>query len=137
MRDALGKAALAGRHPARQRARRGGKCGAFADTEQKPRQQQRHRAFDVSEHHRRGRPDRAADQQRQARPKLVAEPAARNLKECVRIGECGDRDAELGVAKPEILLHRRCCRRDVDPIDVGDQVHQADDEQDDIGCLEE
>jgi hypothetical protein len=112
------------------RARRGRKGGALAEAEGETRRQQRDEAARRTGHHRRGADDEAADAQRAAGAEAVAEPAADELEQRVRIGEGREDKAELGVAEAELGFDQRRRRRDVDPIDIEDEIHQAEQQQD-------
>ena len=86
-------------------------------------------AADRAGRRRRHANDQAADAERQARPEFVAEIAADQLKQRVRIGERRKDQPKLGIAQAEIGLDQRRGGRDVDPIHIEDQVHQAEDQQ--------
>ena len=130
MGDALRKAALVRAHPVRQRARRRRKSRPLADAERKPGHEQRRQSADHAGPHRRRRHQQRAQKQREARPHAVAEPSAGDLEEGIGIGKRGKCDAELGCGKAEVLLHDRRRGRNIDPIDIENEVHQADREQD-------
>ncbi len=66
-------------------------------------------------------------------PEFVADPAADELKDRVGNGEGGKRQAQLRVAELEIRFHQRRRGGDVHPIDEKDQVHQAEQGEDDAG----
>ena len=62
-------------------------------------------------------------------PEAVAEPADRNLTCCVRPGESGEDETHLGQRQAERLANLRLCDGDDAPIQVADQVHQAEQHQ--------
>ena len=72
------------------------------------------------------RDQQRTQEQRQARPHAIAEPSAGDLEEGIGIGKSGKCDTQLRCGKAEVLLHDRRRRRDIDPIDVENEVHQAD-----------
>ena len=84
----------------------------------------------------RGRPQQAQDREHQARAEPIRQPAAGNLHGGVRIGERREDEPELGGRQPQLLPHRRSGHRDVHAIDVGDEVHQAEDEQHQVPDLQ-
>jgi len=120
------------RRPVLHRARRDREGRAFADPDQKAAQEQRHQAARESGQDRRARPDEAAQKQGPPRPESIADPAAEDLEEEVGIPECRLQKAELDVREPQFLFDRVGRRRNVHAIDVRDQVHQAQEAQDDL-----
>ena len=67
----------------------------------------------------------AAGDQRAARAEAIADPAADDLEDQVGIGEGRKHQADLRFAKIEVLAEARRRRADIDPVQVGDEVHQA------------
>ena len=127
--EALRKAAPADWHPMQKRARGGGERATFADADQKsPHDQRRHAGGDAG-HHGGHAPQRAQQREAEARTKLISEPPAGNLHERVRIGECGEDDAELRRAQAHLFPHERSGNGDVDAINVENERHQAEAEQ--------
>ena len=130
MGDALGKAALVRAHPVRQRARRRRKRRSLADAERKPGREQRRHPPTMPVHAVDAATSSAHMKQRDARSHAIAEPPAGDLEEGIRIGKGGKCDTELGCGEAQVLLHDRRRGRDIDPIDIENEVHQADREQD-------
>src|ERR1043166_741241 len=131
VREALREAAARGRRPALHRARRDRERRALADAEHQPHEVQRHQAAGQAGQDRRGRPDQPADKQRPPRAPLVANPAAQNLKHRVRDAEGADHLPELAVGEAEILADVASGCREVLPRDVRNEVHQAQQTEDD------
>src|SRR6266436_8756950 len=82
------------------------------------------------------RPDHAAPEQRPARPEAVTDPAADHLEQQIRIGEGRKHQAELRIGETQFLLDAAGRGADVHPVDVGDEVHDAQHRQHDMGGLE-
>src|SRR5258707_15899130 len=82
------------------------------------------------------RPDHAAPEQRPARPEPVTDPTADHLEQQIRIGEGRKHQTKLRVAETQFLLNFAGRGADVYPIDVGDEVHDAQHRQYDMGGLE-
>src|SRR6185437_8661514 len=97
---------------------------------------ERHGSVDEAHQYRSGRPDPAADEQCFARPKAVAEPSSDNLEEGIRIGESCKGEANLRVREMEIPLDHRRSRTNVRPIDIGDHIQQASDNEGQISGFE-
>jgi hypothetical protein len=116
--------------PGRHRERR-----AFTDAHQEPAEEQRGQAAGKSRQDRRGGPDEAAQEQRPARTEAVADPAAEDLENQVRVAERRLQKTKLGVGERELPLDRVGGRRDVYAIDIRDEVHHAQQAQDDGGRL--
>src|SRR5439155_26643041 len=95
VRDALREAAPAGRRPHLHRARRDRKRRTFADADEQANEKQRDDPGNRASEDRGGRPDEAAQEERPAGTDAIANPAAKDLKEKVRIGERRQHDAEL------------------------------------------
>ena len=66
-----------------------------------------------------------ADRQRSPRAESVADPAADDLKQQIGIRERRKDEADLRVGKAEFLAELNRRGADVDAIDIGDEVHQA------------
>jgi len=81
----------------------------------------------------RGRPDQPAHAQHQARPVFVADPAADDLEHGVAVEEGGGDPAVFDVAEAEFLAEGDGGGGDVDAVDIGDAVHQAEQQQHDAG----
>ena len=94
-------------------------------------EEQRHETAGEAGQDGRRRPDQAAQEQRAPRTEAIADPAAEDLKEQIRIAERRLQEAELRVRQPELFLNVARGGRDVDPIDVRDQVHHAQQTEDD------
>ncbi len=60
---------------------------------------------------------------RRAHP-FVGHGAADDLEHRVGVGEGREDEAELGVGQPEFAFDRRPGGADIDPVDIGDEVHQ-------------
>src|SRR3984893_458507 len=112
MGNALRKAPLPGWHPGCHCARRRRKRRPLAKTEGEPNEDERNEAADRSGQHRRDADDEARDTERQTRTEFIAEPAADQLKDRIRIGKGGKRETECGVAEAESFLYQRRRRRD-------------------------
>ena len=91
---------------------------------------------DKAGHDGRGRPDQAAPEQRPARTEMVSDPAADHLEQQIGIGKGREHQAKLGVAEMEFLLDFAGRRADVHPVDIGDEIHDAEHRQHDVGGLE-
>ena len=87
MGDALCEAPLSGRHPDYHCARRRRKRRPLAETEGEPNEDERKKAADGSGQHRRDADDEPRDTERETRTEFIAEPAADQLKDRIRIGE--------------------------------------------------
>ncbi len=87
MRNALGHAAFILSHPRRHRARGGGEGGAFAQTQQQSRRDKRREAACETRQRGRHRPDKGTENQRALGPEAVADPAADELEQHIRIRE--------------------------------------------------
>src|SRR6202041_4065783 len=66
----------------------------------------------------------------------VADPAADHLEQEIRIGEGREHQTELGIAEVKFPLNLAGRRADVDRADMGDEVHDAEHRQHDMGGLE-
>jgi hypothetical protein len=102
-----------------------GNVAPFADPDQKTAEEQRHQTAGESGQDGRRRPDQAALEQCAPRAEAIADPAAEDLKEQIGIAERRLQEAELRVRQPELFLNVARGGRDVDSIDVRDQVHRA------------
>ena len=125
MGNALCEAPLSGRHPDCHCARRRRERRPLAKTKGEPDEDEREKAADGSGQYRRDADDEPRDTERQTRTELITEPAADQLKDRIRIGKGGKRETERGVAEAEIFLDKRRCGRDIYPVDVKDEIHQA------------
>jgi len=130
--NALGAAALAHRHPARHRGRCGRKRGSFAEAEKYPRDQHRCQSTGHSRKNGGAGPNAAAHDERPACAKSVADPTADDLKNQIRVGKRGKYQANFSLIEIEILCEPHCGGADVDTIQVGDEVHEAQQPQDDV-----
>ena len=126
VRNSLGEATAPRRRPGLHCARRDGERRALADAQHESYEEQRRQGAREAGEDRGGRPDQPAYEERSSRPDAIAQPAAKNLKDDVRIAECRQDERELCVRQCQLALDLRGSRRDVDPIDVGDQVHHAE-----------
>ena len=72
---------------------------------------------------------RLKHRQHSTRSEPIRQPAADDLHPGVGIGECGKDEPELNRRQAELVPQGRCGHRDVHPIDVGDEIHQAQQEQ--------
>jgi hypothetical protein len=70
---------------------------------------------------------RSPDAKRETRAEFISDIATDQLEQRIRIGKRRKRQAKLGIAQAEVRFDERGGRRDVDPIHIEDQVHQADD----------
>ena len=134
MREALGEAAALRRRPALHRAGRDRERGALADAEEQADHVQREKAAGQAGEDRRRRPDQPADEERAPRAPLVADPAAENLKHRVGDAERADHLSELAVREAEILADVSARRREILPRDVRNQIHQAQQAENDCRC---
>ena len=131
VREALCEAAAIGRRPALHRSRRDRKRCAFADPEHHPHQKEHHQAAGGAGENCGGGPDHAADEEGQARAETIADPAAEHLEEQVRIAERGEDQPEPRVRQRQLTSDLRRGGCDVHAIDVRDQVHHAQQPEDD------
>ena len=131
VREALREAAAIGRRPALHRSRRDRKRCAFADPEHHPHQKEHHQAAGGAGENCGGGPDHAADEEGQARAETIADPAAEHLEEQVRIAERGEDQPEPRVRQRQLTSDLRRGGCDVHAIDVRDQVHHAQQPEDD------
>jgi len=125
MGDALGAAALAHRHPARHGGGRGRKRGSFAEAEQYPGEQHRRQAACHTRKNGGAGPNAAAHDERSACSESVADPAADDLKNQIRVGKRGKHQTNFSLVEIEILGESYGGGADVDTIQVGDEVHEA------------
>jgi hypothetical protein len=135
--DALRETALGGRCPVLHRAGGGGEGGAFANAHQHAHQEERHQPVDKAGQHRGQGPDHAAPEQRLAGAEAVAHPTAEHLENQIGIGEGREDQAQLGVAEAELALDLAGGGGDVDPVDIGDEVHQAQQPKHDVRHAEQ
>jgi hypothetical protein len=54
---------------------------------------------------------------------MIANPAADDLKDSIRIGKGREDQAELSIGKIELRLDDGCCRTNVYPINLGNEIH--------------
>ena len=64
-----------------------------------------------------------------ARAKAIGKPPTENLHRGIGIGEGGEHEPELDRAQTQIPARKRRGDGDVHPVDVGDEVHRAEDEK--------
>ena len=102
-----------------------GKGRAFAEAEEDTDEEQRSETASESGQNRGPGPDHPADEQRASRTHSIAKPSAEHLKQDIRIGEGREDKSELRVRETELTSDLTRRGRDVHAIDVGDQVHQA------------
>jgi hypothetical protein len=125
MREALSKTAPIARDPILHRPGRGRERCALAKAQHEADHEKRGEPAREAGEDRGRRPNYAAQKERKPRPPFVAKPTAEYLEQRIRIGECGKDQPELGIAEAEFTLDRRCCRRDVHSVDIGDEIHQT------------
>ena len=106
-----------------------GKCTRLADAEQEPGRHERTEAGGRAGQHRRRRRPRNQDVQDLLGPEAIAEPADGNLACCVGPGERGEHETHLAQRQAERLADLGLCDGDDAPIEVADQVHQAEQHQ--------
>ena len=135
VRQTLREAAAADRRPALHRARRDRERRAFADADQQPAHEQRRQAAGEAGEDRGRRPDQAAEKQRPPRTEAIADPAAENLEHQIRITERRLQEAQLYVRERQLPPDRVGGGGNVDAIDVRDQIHHAQEPEDDGGRL--
>jgi len=136
VRDALREAAFAGGNPTLLSACRSREGGAFAEAEQDAGEKERDETVDQAGQNRRDRPDDAAPEESLARSKFVADPAANNLEEKIRPRESGKYETEFGMAEAQIFLHDGRRHADVHPVDVSNEVHDAEQSEDALRRLQ-
>lgn len=125
VRDALGESAALLGKPHGHSAGSGGKRGAFAQAENESSGEERsetaHRTGDDGGHGN----YRTAKREGKSRAETVAYPATDDLENRVENGEGRKNETNLRVAKMKIRFDEGRGGGDVDPIDVQDQVHGA------------
>lgn len=136
MGEALGEATPVGGRPVLHGARRRRKGCSFAETKRDARNEQRQQAGHEAGRDGGERPDQPAPEQGLARPKAVSDPAADYLEQQIGIGKGREYQPELRVAQTEFFLDFTGRRADVDPVDIGDEVHDAQHRQHDMRGLE-
>ena len=114
-------AALAGRQPARKRARGRREHSGLTHTEEEPHREQRHEAGGESRGSGHDRPPDHDARQRHPGSEAVGEPAARDLEQRVGQRERAEDESHLGVAEAELRTNGRRGRGDADPVEVGDR----------------
>src|ERR1700738_534422 len=130
MRDALSEAAAAGRRPVGHRAGGGGEGGPLADAQQHAGGEERPEAGDDAHQDCRAGPNDAGDGERPAGAEAVGDPAAADLQREVGPCEGAEDEPVIGVVEGEFLLDRARRGGDVHPIDIGDEIHQTEKEED-------
>src|SRR5262245_5039782 len=130
MSNALGKPAARGGRPALHRARRHRKRRAFTDTEQNTHKEKAGHSASEPGQNRRAGPDQTAGEQRPARSESIAYPSPEHLKREIGVSEDGEDQAILSGRQGQLAPDVAGRGRDVHAIDVRDQVHQTQEEQD-------
>src|SRR6516225_4804361 len=126
MRKALGKAALAPRIPHLHCAGRAGKRSGLAGAEKKQQDGKGQSVARKPRRYRHERPESDEDGENRPRAEALAQPAAWDLKQGIA-PEQRAQDHALGeIVEAECLLDRRRRVRHDDPIEIGDEVHEAD-----------
>ena len=127
--DALHEAAFAPRIPKLHRARRAGECAGFADAEQEAQHDERGRAERQAGRGGHDRPIGDDGSQHAARAEAIAQPAARHLEQRIGPDEGGEDVAHRDIVEAEFLADLRRRGRDVDAVEISDEVHHADQKQ--------
>src|SRR5262249_1823755 len=96
------------------------------DTEKDPTENQPRQAVGEAHEHGRYGPDNGEDSERAASAELVRHPSARNLERKIWISEGGKNQPDLGVAQVKLWLQHRGGRAYIDPDDVVDEIHRAE-----------
>src|SRR5674476_1707743 len=120
----LDKAALVRRIPELHGAGCARKCASFADAKKKAKRHERGCSSGRSGRRRHDRPIANNDRQNVPRPEPIAEPAAGNLKHSVGLDKGAEDHAHRYLVEPEFLADDGRRGRDIDAIEVGNQVHQ-------------
>ena len=128
--DALHEAALVLGIPELHGARRAGEGAAFADAEQEAQHHERGRAGRPGRRCGHHRPIGDDDGEHLARAEAVADPAAGNLEQCIGPDEGAEDHAHGDLVEAEFLADGRSRGRDVHAVEISNQVHQADQNQD-------
>ncbi len=128
-------AALLLGHPALHGPCRGREGRALAETEQQAEQEERTEATDEAGADGRRRPDQPTPEQAPPRPEPVGNPAAANLEQQIRIGEGREDQAEFRVRKMQVVLDTAGGRADIHAVDIGDEIHCAEQREHDIRRL--
>jgi len=131
VREALSETALLLAEPRRHGARCGRERSALAEAEHKAHDEQRDEsAHQAGRQGRRG-PQDGANEKRASRSEFVADPAADDLEQRVGKTKGAERAPKLRIVEAEICLDRGCRGRDVHPVDVGDEIHRAEEAEHD------
>ncbi len=130
MSDALRKPAARGGRPALHRARRYRKRRALTDTEQNAHEEEAGHSAGEPGQDRRAGPDQTAGEQRPARSESIAYPPPEHLEREIGVTEDREDQAILRGRQGQLASDFAGGRRDVHAIDVRDQVHQTQEEQD-------
>ena len=123
--------------PARFGARRGRLGRGLAEAGQSATRNQGDEAAGKTREQRCAGENHPAQRERKPRPKFVANPSAEQLDQRIRIGVSGEREAQFGVGQLEVGPDRPGSGGDVHAIDVKNEVHDAQQGEDAIRCLEE
>src|SRR4029453_5185768 len=126
VRDTLYASALGRREPQLHTAARHRKRAGLGDAEEKPRGEEGPESNrSAGENRARGR---GGDEHREPPfwPEPIAEPADRDLADRIRPGERGEDEAHLVETQSEVSPHFGLRDRDDAPIEIADQVHQAE-----------
>src|ERR1051326_175568 len=123
MDDALGKAPVLFSGPAGHRPSCCRECGALSETQREAANEKRCQATGGTGQRRGGGDDCAADRQGPPRPKFIANPSAKKLKQRVWNRKRGENESKSCVAELQFRLHERRCRGNVRPIDEQHEIH--------------
>ncbi len=130
MRNPLGESTLLPRIPELHGPRCRGKRTYLSHAEQKPDKRERDYPDCLGRHGRHDGPKDRDGPQHPSWSKLVAHPAAWDLEGGIAPGESAEDDPHGDLAEAEFPADEGCRRGDVHPVHIGDQVHQAQHEQD-------
>ncbi len=130
MRDPLHKTALVFRIPELHGSRRDRKCTGFADTKKETEHHERRCAGGGGGCGRHCRPIGHNRRENVARAEAIAEPTAGNLKHGVGPSESTEDHTHCDLVETKLLADHGSCGRDVDAVEIGNEVHQADKDQD-------
>ena len=126
MRYALHEASFGPRIPKLHGARGAGKRAGFADAEHKPDSDEGRGAESGGGRCRHDRPKTDHAGKHAAGTEPVAQPAAGDLKQRVGPGEGAEDDAHRHLVEAELFADLRRCGRNIDAVEVGDEIHHAD-----------
>ena len=81
-------------------------------------------------------PDDGGDGEGEAGTVAIADRSTNDLEDQIRVGEGGEDESDLGAGEMELVLEDGGSSADVNAIDVGDRVHEADEGEYGSGCEE-